>query len=208
MEWAGFWPRAGALALDLLILFPPMWALSLLFGYPIFGQRSPDGQVDFPLTASITNSLIWLLYSTIFISSPLKATPGKRLMRLTVGRPDGGRLSFSQAFARIGVLFPLNLPFWLEHANLGVHQSFHWAVLLADFVLGIDVLLLIFTRRNTAGHDLLCGTRVFRGPPHVRHFKRLTPHLPLVFPAPAAKVNGGGGDPRGGHVNGNQQDGR
>ncbi|WP_184801661.1 RDD family protein [Nitrospirillum iridis] len=155
LDHASLWRRAGAFCIDVLILLLPMWSLSLLCGYTMFPDHSPGTEADFPVTASIVNTLIWVAYCTGFTSSALQATPGKRLMRLKVGRPDGSRLSPARAFARVGVLMPLNLPGWLGHA------SPHWSVLSADLLLTADVLAVAFTRERTAGHDLLCDTRVF-----------------------------------------------
>ncbi|NTF42971.1 RDD family protein [Rhizobium rhizogenes] len=64
---------------------------------------SPAGQPPTPLMGA---TLLWLMITMLFYfpafeSSVLKATPGKLLLGLQVGRPNGDRLSFVQAFYRM-----------------------------------------------------------------------------------------------------------
>ena len=88
---AGFFPRAAALALDVLIFSGP--AFLVMSVIPIFG----------------TMVACWL-YSALFESSTWQATPGKLLMKLRVTDVNGVRLTFGRASARFFGHFVSMLP--------------------------------------------------------------------------------------------------
>jgi uncharacterized RDD family membrane protein YckC len=95
-----------------------------------------------PAVAALKWPLLWLLvlplailYEPILTGSRLQATVGKRVTGLTVITTKGGRISFRRAFVRR----------------------------LAKFlsgILGIGYLMIAFTERDRALHDMIAGTLV------------------------------------------------
>jgi uncharacterized RDD family membrane protein YckC len=166
--YGGFWRRALAAVIDGLILFVASLALAVAFGYPLTPQTAADATPGTPLaltTATAVNTMLYLTYHTLFIASGMRATPGKRFMTLVVGRPDGGRVGPGIAFARIGVQELLPLPLLLMQPQAKAAPLLYLAVALVVCVaLLVNYLMVAFTDRKTAGHDRICGTRVFKTP--------------------------------------------
>ncbi|MFT8827969.1 MAG: RDD family protein [Acetobacter syzygii] len=167
--YAGFWWRVWAFLLDGVILSMVEGILSLFFGPKINVEWEelpiPDGSgqtVDVvniattPLphahpisiliphlhsgsdwhTFGVLLSLLPMLYFVLFEASSFRATPGKRLCRLEVVTLTGGQISHLRALIRF----------------------------VAKALLFFPPLLLIvaFTRRKQALHDMIAGTLVLR----------------------------------------------
>ncbi|GAN67557.1 RDD family protein [Acetobacter orleanensis] len=84
-------------------------------------------------------ALVPALYFILFESSRFRATPGKRLCQLEVTTLDGARISIGRATLRFLIKALLSFP-----------------------LLYIGVLMVAFTRRKQALHDLIAGTLVIR----------------------------------------------
>jgi uncharacterized RDD family membrane protein YckC len=83
---AGFWIRAVAFLIDLIVVH--LIAAPLMLILPIY-----------------SNLLVWWLYSALLESSPWQATVGKRVLRLKVTDVNGVRLFFGRASARFFAKF-------------------------------------------------------------------------------------------------------
>lgn len=165
--YGGFWRRALAALIDTLILFVVSLTLAVAFGYPLAPQMSAgSGAPPVALgTATVVNIALYLTYHTLFVASGMRATPGKRFMTLVVARPDGGRVGPGIAFARIGVQELLTLPLLLMQSQAKTAPLLYLAVALVVCVaLLVNYLMVAFTDQKTAGHDRICGTRVFKTP--------------------------------------------
>ncbi|MEA1651686.1 RDD family protein [Nitrospirillum sp. BR 11164] len=167
--YGGFWRRALAALIDMLILFVASLAASLTFGYPLRTQATAAGEayqgaLGLP-TATVVNIALYLTYHTLFVAGGMRATPGKRFMTLVVGRPDGGRVGPGIAFARIGVQELLPLPLLLMQSQAKTAPLLYLAVaVVVGVALFVNYLMVAFTDQKTAGHDHICGTRVFKTP--------------------------------------------
>jgi len=83
LTYAGFWMRVGAYLLDIVILFIPLFILTLI-----------------PILGIITNIVGVWLYFALQESSERQATIGKRALNIYVTNLQGGRISFGQATGR------------------------------------------------------------------------------------------------------------
>jgi len=83
LPYAGFWMRVGAYLLDVVILFIPLFILTLI-----------------PILGIITNIVGVWLYFALQESSAQQATLGKRALKIYVTNLQGGRISFGQATGR------------------------------------------------------------------------------------------------------------
>jgi uncharacterized RDD family membrane protein YckC len=128
MNYAGFWLRAAALLIDVLILLP----FSLFFGY----IENQPGLFWLGFIASI--AMGWLYFS-LFESGYWQATPGKRLFGIKVTNLQGEKIGFGRATARCFARF------------------------FSSFILCIGYLMVAFTQRKQALHDMICETLVVRG---------------------------------------------
>ena len=140
---AGFWIRFVALIVDGIILSVAayfvtktlgMRDISVTPGEPMEMLMEAVRQVS--LLAGV-NTLIWLLYSVIFVGWRGQ-TPGKILLKLKIIRVDGGDVDFLKAFIR-----------WIGYG-------------ISAIILLIGYIMAAFTENKRALHDLIAGTRVVR----------------------------------------------
>jgi uncharacterized RDD family membrane protein YckC len=138
MNYAGFWIRFAALAIDAFIL----WMLNLFFFVPIgiLMPKSPDNPFAFlsfmPLIILLQYA-IPAVYDTWFVGK-YGATPGKMACNLKVVVEDGSRLSYLRAMGR------------------------HFAKWLSSMILAIGFIMAAFDDQKRTLHDRICETRVIR----------------------------------------------
>ena len=159
--------RAGALVLDLAIIFFGMFLLLMILfaiGLSFFDLEGLDGdQISAPLEAlGVVLVLVFFLsrygYFMFFELRPRAATPGKRMLGLRVAARDGGRLTAEMVIARnlvrdVEVFLPtFFLLGGVQEAGVAGFAAFIW---LAVFV------LFPFTNKDAlrAG-DIVAGTWV------------------------------------------------
>ncbi|HNU72936.1 MAG TPA: RDD family protein [Thermodesulfobacteriota bacterium] len=134
-HYAGFWVRCGARIIDNIIV-SVMWSLIVFFaGFinPSLAHFNVDPNLA--LSLIVVSTLLGIAYVTWFLGR-FGATPGKMAFGLLVVRPDGSRISYSQALARC------------------------FADSLSLFLLAIGYLMVIFDPQKRALHDRICSTRV------------------------------------------------
>ncbi len=112
MIYCGFWKRVLAFFIDGLILF----FISVVF--------PPIGLLSF------------IMYSPVFHSSILQATPGKALLGLKVVSSNGEAITYKYAFLR------------------------ELAKFVTATTLGVGYLMILFTKRKQTLHDYLLETVV------------------------------------------------
>jgi uncharacterized RDD family membrane protein YckC len=148
MSHAGFWRRLGAYAIDVV----PIVVLTAMMFYLFVGfdqtwqayraeSRNLQARTQFLAERNqIRDSafLIWLIYSTLMEASALQGAFGKRIMRIRVVGPEGGRLTLARAVGR----------------NL--------AKLLSYLPLGLGFLWVAFSKQKRGWHDLIAKTDVVR----------------------------------------------
>lgn len=83
MIYAGFWKRAAAFILDALVIWVIMAILLLVAFFP-----------------QILAFLLGGFYHVVFETSPLRATPGKALMKIAVLKADGRQLTIKDSIIR------------------------------------------------------------------------------------------------------------
>lgn len=144
MNYAGFWIRAGAAFIDTIILMIAGSVSSVLITYSlllIIYLFTDVFQIDYiDVLQLFTSFAIGVLYFSIFESSTMKATPGKKMLGLIVTDMDGERISFGRAFLR------------------------YFARLISGLLLFLGYLMLFFTAKKQTLHDKLCGTLVLHTP--------------------------------------------
>ena len=126
--------RALAFVIDyllVLVLLVPTWVILFVFSILTLGLAALLYPVSFFIVAG--------LYFALTLGSSSQATPGMRIMDLTMERDDGRPIDFSIAFVHV-VLF------WVINS------------LLTPFLL----LAGLFTSRKRLIHDMLLGTCVMR----------------------------------------------
>jgi uncharacterized RDD family membrane protein YckC len=132
LRYAGFWIRAVAFAIDLIIL-------TLLFLFvAAFCLRNYGGD-SYSLRPITIQSVISFLYFALFWSSPMQATLGQKFCGLKVVDGIGAR--------RISLMRALSRTF---------------ALVLSGLLLGIGYLMAAFTERKRALHDMVADTCVVK----------------------------------------------
>lgn len=142
--YAGFWLRALALGVDLILVCLVLGPIVA----PIFRENgvgsSARDYLQFYTSGTrqatalllLVHLILWL-YFAAFESSPWQATPGKRLFGIAVTDLTGQRIGFARASGR------------------------YFASLLSQFFL-IGYLMAGITLRKQALHDLLAGCLVLK----------------------------------------------
>ncbi len=170
-NYAGFWKRAGAFALDYLLILVYLLVLSLLFmlldwlldtNRWLFGDRIRAQVVAFLL---VTFPI--LLYFAISEASAWQGTWGKRRFNLRVTDRNGARIHFGRALWRTTLKF---LPWELSHTLIwqiafspDVNSVWiGYGFLLVYSLIGLSLVCLLLSKRNQTAYDLLAGTYVMR----------------------------------------------
>lgn len=142
--YAGFWLRAIAYLIDLVlltiiagtvILVPLMERGAIPADKPWFLLTEKTRQVT---AIQLLLQMIYWLYSASFESSSWEATPGKKMLGLAVTDIQGRRITFARASGRF------------------------FGKLLSQFLLFFGFVLAGFTEKKQALHDILAGCLVIR----------------------------------------------
>lgn len=176
--------RAGALMLDLLLIFLMLLAIVIALGMMGLGALSVDEEHLTPAAELILVVLILLVflarygYFLWFELGPRGATPGKRALGIRVAARGGGRLTAEAVIARnlmrdVEVFVPiLFLVTGVEDWGVTGTAALVW---LATFVL-----FPFFNRDHLRAGDLIAGTWVVEAERH-----KLMEAMSLARPAPA-----------------------
>ena len=141
--YAGFWKRVAASIIDGFVtaalsyaVLIPMVMLSGA-GWGMFaGEPAGAGGALVMVAYYLISILIPLLYMSFMHSSANMATLGKMAIGIKVTRLDGERISFWRAFGR------------------------YFGYILSTMILFIGVIMVAFTERKQALHDMICDTLV------------------------------------------------
>jgi uncharacterized RDD family membrane protein YckC len=160
LEYAGFWKRVLASLIDVILLSTIYFVLGLALGYnPITeiqevirkSLENPGGPPVQPNPAPATYAFMlgnWL-YKALLESSKLQGTLGKLALGIVVTDLEGRRVDFGRATLRYALGWVVNL--------LGLVPAFG----LVSGVLGfVDVVVVAFTPKKQALHDMLAGCLV------------------------------------------------
>jgi uncharacterized RDD family membrane protein YckC len=139
MEYAGFWRRFGAYIIDGIILNVLSLGISAVTSLGI--SASDTNPYSYFISA---NFLLYfgisiaanVLYWGLFESSPVQATPGKMALGIKVTDMDGNRVSFGRAVGR------------------------YFGKILSWMIIGIGMLMIVFTEKKQGLHDIMAGTLV------------------------------------------------
>ena len=137
-NYAGFWIRFGAIAIDAFIL----WIANMIIFIPL-GILAPTSEENPFIILSLMPLLmiaqyaIPAAYDTWFVGK-YGATPGKMACKIKVVVADGGRVTYMRAFGR------------------------HFAKWLSSMILAIGFIMAAFDDEKRTLHDRICETRVVR----------------------------------------------
>ncbi len=128
MIYAGFWIRFAAMIVDVVIMFIPAIAINAAIPY-------------------VGSFLCSVMYYPIFEASPLKATPGKIIMGLSVVNAAGGQITFKQSFIR------------------------YFMKTVSALILGIGYFMNLFTEKKQTLHDMVAEVYVIKAAaPNLNYF--------------------------------------
>lgn len=140
-RYAGFWRRLAALLVDALILYTIFalvtWPLALIYAWTFHVAEYEAGKAIGYLFGPVL-MVGPFLYWSLMESSARQASVGKMLLGIVVTDLHGRRLSRKRALGR----------------NLGK--------IISVFFFGIGYVLLVFTARKQALHDLIADCLVLR----------------------------------------------
>lgn len=155
---AGFWIRVAAHLLDNLFVTIPFMAIWFMFVLMVVGMSAfaplmqpHSAPLNPALVASLVGTFIVLyltlilgrfiavwLYHACLESGPHQSTWGKRALGLKVTGVTGQRISFGHASGR------------------------YFSTLITNMTMGIGYLMVAFTDRKQALHDMIAGTLVIK----------------------------------------------
>jgi uncharacterized RDD family membrane protein YckC len=138
MEYAGFWVRFAAYLIDTIILTVVQLFLIVLLVRSGQIEMSKGVPVQQPLLLPLLSGGIFWIYFAGMESSALQATFGKMMLGLKVTDCSGQQISFARATGR------------------------YFGKIISSLILCIGYLMIAFTARNQALHDLMAGCFVVR----------------------------------------------
>ena len=128
VPYAGFWRRAGAFVIDYILVSCVLKIVEI----PLGGADHLRNNHAFSICVLIG----FVLYYTLFESSGMQATPGKRLFSLKVTNLQGERIHFGQALGRL------------------------FGHIVSFLTFGVGFAMAVFTERRQSLHDKMAGTLV------------------------------------------------
>lgn len=138
MNYAGFWIRFGALAIDAFILGIANFLLFVPLGILIpMSEDNPFVFLSFMPLLIIVQYAIPAVYDTWFVGK-YGATPGKMACNLKVVVEDGSQITYPRALGR------------------------HFAKWISSMILAIGFIMAAFDDQKRTLHDRICETRVVR----------------------------------------------
>lgn len=170
-SYAGFWQRAGAFALDYVIILLYLATITLLgllvnplssLNQWLFAER---GRAQ--LTGFLLLTLPISLYFAWGESSTRQATWGKRKLALKVTDTNGERISLWRSLARTALKF---VPWELSHTLIwdiafspqSSSNLVNYGFVLVYVLIGVNLASLIMTKRHQTIYDLLAKTYVMK----------------------------------------------
>jgi uncharacterized RDD family membrane protein YckC len=133
--YAGFWIRAAALLIDLIILMVVNFMVATLL--LVLAGEGPEAQLIAQVIAFLIQVAIGMAYEVGFLGR-FGATPGKMACGLKVLTAEGEPISYGRAFGR------------------------YFGKILSWLVLGIGYLMAAFDDQKRTLHDRICHTRVVK----------------------------------------------
>lgn len=137
LQYADFWLRACAKIIDLIILTATSMVLSLFLAFFVSQDYDSEVSMSFHILVNFFQLIIAVSYTTYFLGK-YSATPGKMACHIKVVTPDGGKVSYSQAFFR------------------------YFAEIISSLIFCIGYLMAIFDTEKRTLHDRIAGTRVVK----------------------------------------------
>jgi uncharacterized RDD family membrane protein YckC len=137
VQYVGFWPRAGALLIDQILLTVAAFIVGFVIGF-IVGVSGGDITTGIEWTINVIVLVAYYLYFAIMESSPAQATLGKQALGIQVTDLEGNRISFWRALGRT------------------------LAKIVSVLTLFIGYIIAGFTARKQALHDMIASTLVVR----------------------------------------------
>jgi len=168
-NYAGFWQRVKAFALDYTIILCYLAVLTLFFLLINSLSRITEWLFSDRIRAQLTGFfLITLpvsLYFALSESSNQRATWGKKRMGLVVTNSNGGRLNLWRSLARTFLKF---IPWELSHTliwqiNFSPQSGsilINYGFILVYILIGLNIASLLMTKKHQTLYDLLAKTYV------------------------------------------------
>ena len=142
MEYAGFWRRVAAFALDgfLLGFVQAVINIVMIASIGLAGEDNEEVTVGIVGLISLLTFIGMWLYFALMESSAKQATLGKMMVGIVVTDTDGNRVTFGKASGR------------------------YFGKIVSSILLMLGYLMAAFTERKQALHDIMSGCLVIRKP--------------------------------------------
>jgi uncharacterized RDD family membrane protein YckC len=134
VSYAGFWKRFAAAFIDAIIMIIGLSVIDFIFGILFIKDGADDTDIEGFLL--ILDLVLGWLYRSVMESSPTQGTLGKMALGIKVTDLEGNKIEFGKASGRY----------------LGQFVS--------GFMLGIGFIMVTFTEKKQALHDLMAGCLV------------------------------------------------
>ena len=140
MEYAGFWRRLLALAIDGVLIGIVQTVIMIVFGNIMAGGTSEDAMGGAALGMFLLIFVGQWLYFAFMESSAKQGTLGKMMIGVVVTDTDGNRISFGRATGR------------------------YFGKIVSSIILMLGFIMAAATERKQALHDIMAGCLVIRKP--------------------------------------------
>tara|TARA_Y100001970_G_C14197205_1_gene838815 strand:- start:865 stop:1296 length:432 start_codon:yes stop_codon:yes gene_type:complete len=139
MNYAGFWKRAAAAFIDVIVTTTVSIIITLVFAIPILFTPDIDEDMAYiiiQITYYIWGTIIGWVYAAVFESSTKQATLGKIALGIIVTDLNGNRVSFAKASGR------------------------YFGKIISLCICYIGILMAAFTEKKQGLHDMMAGCLV------------------------------------------------
>ena len=168
--YAGFWRRAGAFALDYIIILGYLLGLTLLLFlvnrlFNVNEWLFTTDRIRAQFVAFLLVTLPVTLYFAISESSPRQATWGKQRLKLKVTVHNRERITFWRALERTLLKF---IPWELAHTLIWQivfspqpdSVWINYGFVLVYLLIGLNLISLVLTKTRQTLYDLITNTYV------------------------------------------------
>ena len=142
MEYAGFWRRSAALAIDGILLgsIQAIVNIVMITSIGMAGEGNEEAALGIAAVVGLLTFVGMWLYFALMESSGKQATLGKMMVGIVVSDVGGNRISFARASGR------------------------YFGRFVSGIILMIGYLMAAFTERKQALHDIMAGCLVILKP--------------------------------------------
>jgi len=164
MKYAGFWFRAIAAIVDIIISQITVGIIAFPLGMALgASMTNTSTQSEIQAVAGglgmVLGIFVQWLYFTVSESSSWQATLGKKMFGLNVTDMEGNKIGFGKANSRYWLKMILGM---ILLAGFVMVTFTNWSKIISAIILLIVFIMVALTEKKQGLHDIIAGTLVVK----------------------------------------------